>query len=171
MDINDQKATFSEAYARAIASIAGLVCSKPELDRDSVDIRFESQTSPFIAISAQLKSTSRTDVIVGNEIHFPLPVKNYNDLRATTIMPRILIILVLPEKPIDQDEQPQLWVNQTPESLALLKCAYWTSLVNSPQTNNQSTVTITIPMDDAHMFKPSVLTSLVDKVASMRTGA
>ena len=170
MDLNDQKAAFSEAYARAIASIAGLICLKQDLDKDSVDISFKSPASPYVIVEAQLKCTSRTDVVVGNEIRFPLPVKNYNDLRAATIMPRILIILILPEKSANQEEQPQLWINQTPESLALLKCAYWTNLGDSPQTYNQSSVTVTIPMDDAHIFKPSVLTTLIDQVVSMRTG-
>ena len=107
MTINDQKEAFSEAYARAIASIAGFVCSKSDFDRDSIDISFKSNISPFVAIGVQLKSTSREAVVVDNEIHFPLPIKNYNDLRVQTILPRILVVLILPDKLVDQvDEKP-----------------------------------------------------------------
>ncbi|GBU24548.1 hypothetical protein R83H12_01182 [Fibrobacteria bacterium R8-3-H12] len=174
MNINDQKEAFSEAYARAIASVAGLLCSKKDFDRDSIDISFESVIAPFVTIGVQLKCTSRSYVVGNansNEIHFPLPIKNYNDLRATTIMPRILVVLILPDKPEGQaEEQPEQWINQTPEQLALLKCAYWINLNGMPETNNQATITITIPMDDTHIFKPSILNNLINQVMSSRIG-
>ena len=37
---------------------------------------------------------------------FPLPVKNYDDLRLEAINPRILIVLVMPDS-IDE------WINQS----------------------------------------------------------
>ncbi|MDR0518027.1 MAG: DUF4365 domain-containing protein [Fibromonadaceae bacterium] len=174
MNINDQKEAFSEAYARAIASVAGFICNKGDFDRNSVDISFASATSPFASVEVQLKSTSNAHIVTnlnGNEIHFPLPIKNYNDLRAETIMPRILVALLLPEKPNEQaEEYPEQWISQTPEQLALLKCAYWINLNGMAESNNQATVTITIPMDDAHIFKPSVLNNLINQVVSLRTG-
>jgi len=174
MNINDQKETFSDAYARAIASVAGFVCSKKDLDRNSIDISFDSTTRPFASVEIQLKCTSNAHIVTnsyGNEIHFPLPIKNYNDLRGKTIMPRILVVLILPDKPEGQaEEQPEQWINQTPEQLALLKCAYWISLSEMPESNNQTAVTITIPMDDEHIFKPSVLKDLVNKLESSLIG-
>jgi hypothetical protein len=86
-------------------------------------------------------------------------------------MPRILVVLLLPEKPNEQaEEYPEQWISQTPEQLALLKCAYWINLNGMTESNNQATVTITIPMDDAHIFKPSVLNNLINQVVSLRTG-
>jgi len=174
MNINDQKEAFSEAYARAIASVAGLLCSKKDFDRDSIDISFASETHPFASVEVQLKSTSNAHIVTnssGNEIHFPLPIKNYNDLRGITIMPRILVVLILPDKPEGQaEEQPEQWINQTSEQLALLKCAYWINLNGMAESNNKTTVTITIPMDDAHIFKPSVLSNLINKIESSLIG-
>jgi len=124
MNINDQKEAFSEAYARAIASVAGFMCSKQDRDRDSIDISFKSIISPFVIIEAQLKSTSRADAVADNKIRFPLSIKNYNDLRAQTIMPRILVILILPDKLTDQvTEQPEQWINQTPDDEHIFKPA------------------------------------------------
>lgn len=169
MTLNDQKEAFSKTYARAIASVAGFVCIEQEYDRDSIDISFKSTINPFVIIEAQLKSTSRVDAVVSNEIRFPLPVKNYNDLRGDAILPRILVILILPDKMENQEnEQPEQWIHQTQEQLALMKCAYWINLKDMPATTNQATVTITIPMDEGHIFKPSVLSYLADLVISQR---
>jgi hypothetical protein len=90
MNINDQKEAFSEAYARAIASVAGLICNKGDFDRNSVDISFASATSPFASVEVQLKSTSNAHIVTnssGNEIHFPLPIKT-----ITTYVQKLLCL-------------------------------------------------------------------------------
>ena len=161
MHLNDQKEAFSQAYVRAVASVAGLICSKQELDRDSIDISFKSVKSPYIYIEAQLKSTSQSDVVRGDEIHYPLSLKNYDDLRCErTIMPRILIVLILPDKRAEV-EKAEYWIKQTSEQLSLCKCAYWISLKGLPETKNQASITVRIPMDEKHIFKPSVLSGIL----------
>jgi len=51
-----------------------------------------------------------------------------------------------------------------------MKCAYWINLDDMPETTNQATITITIPMDESHIFKPSVLSHLAAQVMSKREG-
>ena len=51
-------------------------------------------------IEFQLKATSQ-DVLKADHVAFPLPIKNYDDLRVETITARILIVLVMPENEIE----------------------------------------------------------------------
>jgi len=158
MTNNDQKEAFSQAYVRAITSIAGYDCSKQEYDRDSVDITFRSQRGKAISIDAQLKATS-TDVVKDNTIHFALPIKNYDDLRRDTLSPRIWIVLLLPTA----KNCPEQWINQTQEQLALMKCAYWKELKGMEDKQNTTSVTIQIPMDDSSIFKPTILNDIAQR--------
>jgi hypothetical protein len=162
MNIEDQKESFSKAYVRAIASVAGYDVTVPEYDRDSIDITFNSQKGKSIPVDAQLKATSRLDIISANTINFPLPKKNYDDLSRDTYSPRILIVLLLPN---GFDDCPAKWINQTSDSLALMKCAYWYSLRGSPSKANTASVTVNIPMNDEHIFKPDTLNEILQQVS------
>jgi hypothetical protein len=167
MDINDQKEAFSEAYVRAIASVAKYDCSSPEHDRDSIDIIFRSQVEPYVSIESQLKATSISDIITGDSICFPLKIKNYNDLRGRSVSPRILIVLILPSK-IEEEDLPEKWIDQSVERLILMKCAYWISLKDMPESKNTTSVSIKIPMDKYHIFSPEALKDLGNRAANNR---
>ncbi|GHU17739.1 hypothetical protein FACS189472_05060 [Alphaproteobacteria bacterium] len=171
MNTNDQKEAFSNAYVRAVASVAGYDCCSPEFDRESVDIIFRSQVSPYVSIESQLKATSSSNIIIDNVIHFPLKIKNYNELRGKTASPRILIILILPNKPDNAaNDMPENWINQTPEQLILRKCAYWIGLENMPETDNMTSINIKIPMNEDHIFTPKVLEKLAEYFVTNRMG-
>lgn len=138
MDQNQQKARFSLAYIESVASAAGFHVSEPRVDQDSVDGVLYGDFGQRPRIEFQAKATAR-DVVRGDRIHFPLPVKNYNDLRVDSIIPRILIIMIMPT---DIRE----WINQTDEELCLRHCAYWLSLRGQPSTRNASSVTVHVPI-------------------------
>ncbi|TIX54981.1 MAG: DUF4365 domain-containing protein, partial [Mesorhizobium sp.] len=58
------------------------------------------------------------------------------------------------------------WLTLTPENLILRNCAYWTSLVGSPATDNESSTTIDIPIKNS--FDTKSLKELMEK---SRTGS
>lgn len=149
-----QKEQFSYAYVRAIAAVAGIKVDKPEVDDDSVDLRFSVKsvagaTVPPL-IETQVKATA--DSIKHDGLHYELKLKNYNDLRGERIVPRYLIVLLVPPIPAE-------WLNQTTEQLVLKKCAYWLSLKDLPVTKNATSVTVTIP--SAQVFSVEVLTRMM----------
>jgi hypothetical protein len=146
MDLSKRKEEFSYAYAHAIASVAGYGTSRPLVDNDSIDIQFLSNTkNKYVRsprIEAQLKATAQ-DLIRGEYIHYPLEIKNYNDLRdSNVVVPRILICILLLE------DSPASWLNHTEEMLSMMKCGYWMSLKGYPPTENTHSVTIEISVLD-----------------------
>jgi hypothetical protein len=138
VDDNDRKERFSLAYIRAVAAHAGYLVTEPDgPDKVSVDglILSDEGRQPIIAFQA--KATTRT-VGHSTDISFPLPVKNYNDLRANVFGPRLLIVVFLPA---DDRE----WLAHSEEELRMRHCGYWISLARQPDTANRRTVSIRIP--------------------------
>ncbi len=104
MDPQKQKEEFNYAYVCALAAHAGLNRISSSVDDDSIDVAFKSRgyvghlvRSPQIEF--QLKCTSQELVDVEEAvIKFPLPRKNYDDLRGGDFAsPRYLAVLLVPE--------------------------------------------------------------------------
>lgn len=159
MDLNTQKSRFSLAHIEAVASHAGFQVEEVKVDRDSVDGTLKADSGRRPRIEFQATATAR-EVVRGGYIHFPLPVKNYNDLRLEAINPRILIVSILP--PAVED-----WVNQTDEELCLRHCSYWMSLREERTTSNQNTITVRLPLSNT--FNREQLIDLMQRTE--RTGA
>src|SRR5438045_2674409 len=111
MDENEQKQQLSIAYLHAVASAAGFACQVPGVDDDSVDRTIVARgwvhkksilRSPKIDV--QLKSVTG-DALKERKTYFKfrLNKKNYDDLRNRAMVPRLLVVLLLPR---DQ----RLWI-------------------------------------------------------------
>ena len=138
VDDNDRKERFSLAYISAVAAHAGYVFSeRTGPDKDSVDGRIEGDEDRGPRIEFQAKATSR-DVLRARELVFPLPLKNYDDLRRDVIVPRLLIVVLMPV----HDEE---WLVHNEDELRLRHCAYWISLAGRPAVTNRRTVSVRIP--------------------------
>jgi hypothetical protein len=142
MDSNHQKEQFSKAYVKAVASVAGYATYLPDIpDLDSVDYGISTRIvgpvhcSPKLEL--QLKGTSQ-NIVDDGFVRFPLKIKNYEDLRKRVQVPRILIVVTIPD---EMDE----WLIQDEESLSLYKCGYWISLREAEPVDNIASVTIPIP--------------------------
>lgn len=150
---NTIKERFSLAFIEAVASKAGFYVDEPRVDYDSVDGTLKADFGRRPRIDFQAKATSQ-DIVRQRNLHFPLPIKNYDDLRTDPINPRLLIVVLMPE---DDSE----WLSQSSEELCLRHCAYWTSLRGRPPTRNRSTVTIQIPV--GNIFSSEQLSELMRK--------
>lgn len=85
MEIGQRKARLSLAYIEAVAARAGYQVSEPRIDDDSVDGLLMGREGRRPRIEFQAKATAR-DVVGPEHISFPLKIKNYNDLRAETLL-------------------------------------------------------------------------------------
>ena len=153
LNVNSMKERFSLAYIEAIASHAGYHIVEPRLDQDSVDGTLMGDSGSRPRIDFQAKATSQ-DVLRETHINFPLRLKNYNDLRADSRTPRILIVVLMPN-------DKSRWLNQSRNELCLRHCAFWISLDRNPATRNTHSVTVRIPV--ANMFSSDQLTELMEK--------
>jgi hypothetical protein len=137
MDLNDRKWRFSLAYIGAVAAHAGYQVTEPHVDKDSLDGILIGQEGRRPMIGFQAKATGR-DVLKPEHVAYPLSLKNYNDLRADTMIPRLLIVVVVPEL---RDE----WLAHSEEELRLRRCGYFLSLSGRPARDNTTTVTVHLP--------------------------
>ena len=133
---------FSRAYVAALAAQAGCNPSRPDVDEDSVDLELSMRDIPGCKrtrgkLEMQLKCTHTAD-LGKDSFPFALSIKNYDDLRADVIVPRLLVVVCVPE-------DCEGWTRQTEEHLCLRHCAYWLSLAGMPETNNVESVTVRIP--------------------------
>ena len=153
MTPNLQMEQLSLAYIRAVAADAGYQVSRPEPDVDSVDGVLLASFGHRPRIDFQAKATAQP-VLRNGVIHFALPVKNYDDLRADTRTPRILIVMLMPG-------DATAWLTQNDRELCLRRCCYWASLAGRPSVPNTSSVTVQIPT--ANMFNRAQLDGLMVK--------
>ena len=154
-----RKEQFSRAYVHAVASTAGFSTYLPLTDRESVDIGFSGEGDEQYfppRLEAQLKCTSR-DVLSDSYCHYPLKIKNYDDLRKRNVMvPRILIVLIVPM-------EVESWINPSEFKTVLMHSGYWTSIRGEPETPNVEKVTIRIPR--INRFTAEGLTELMTQIA------
>jgi len=156
MTEEQQKEQLSVAYVRAVAAVARVNTYKPEVDDDSVDIGFCARLVRDRAqrprLEAQLKCTSSIAEDAAN-FRFALKVKNYDDLRIDDVVPRVLIVMVVPDAPAD-------WLAQSAEEMVLRKSAYWVSLTGQPETDNTTTITVAVPKNQR--FDVAALRTLLE---------
>lgn len=157
------KEQLSIAYVHAVAAYAGFAVERTDVDMDSIDVTIKGKGrldeasilySPKIEL--QLKATSSIEPDE-TELSFPLPIKNYDDLRVERpAIPRLLVVLVLP------DDRTQ-WINHSAEDLIMKKCAYWLNLKGAPSSDNVTNKTVKIPI--CNIFSPESLRELMVKTS------
>jgi hypothetical protein len=165
LHITQQQEQFSNAYLLAVATVAGLKLAKPEVDDDSIDFSVYGKGFNGIysrpQVDIQLKCHIHHEHIGEHGFNYPLKIKNYNDLRATDVLvPRLLIVVVVPKQVID-------WIAQSDKEARIKYCGYWQSIRGMADTQNTSTVSISIPR--SNRMDADGLTALMQRVASGET--
>ena len=153
MTPNLQMEQRSLVVVRAVAADAGYQVVRPEPDDYSVDGILMARFGRRPRIEFQAKATAR-NMIRGNSLRFPLPVKNYDELRLTSWTPRILVVALMPD-------ETEPWLSQADDELCLHSGVYWISLVNMPAVSNTATVTVQIPT--ANVFDRAQLEAMMSK--------
>lgn len=160
---NDRKEELSYAYVHTLAARAGFSCDRPGKDRQSMDVLIHSEgrmayDSLFdhAQLGLQLKATAcppPTDEI----ITFPLPVKNYHDLRRPQVIPRILVVF---QMPVDVDQ----WLDhQIEEYLSTRRCGYYLNLFGAPDIPNDDNKTVYLPR--TNVLTVNSLTTLMEQAS------
>jgi len=158
---NDIKEELSYAYVHAVASRAGFTCERPPKDRGSVDVVSRTEGGmpddvvlQHAVLQAQLKATSQIGNVNG-QFSFPLPIKNYDELRARSMAARLLIVFVMPD-------DPMAWLTVDRETLIARRCAYWCNLKGEPAVENETSRSVRVRT--ANLFTPERLKALMMKL-------
>ena len=144
MTANEQKQQLSVAYVHAVAARAGYACQVKVPDEESVAVMISASgkvhemsiiRSPRLEV--QLKTTASPQ-LKPDYLTYPLKLKNYQDLREETLVPKLLVVLMLPKSPAE-------WLEATEECMILRQCAYWASLLERPGIGNSTRVSVRLP--------------------------
>lgn len=160
MELNDRKEHFSNAYLKAVASVAGFGMSKPEPDLGldwNLSGYGKNGTTKSPRLEVQLKCTAAT-ALNGNEIRFPAKLKTYNDLRVDCpdiMVPRILAVVLVPS-------DIESWLDQSEEGLLMKRCGYWKSLRGMEKVENTTSVTVHLPR--SNLFTVNALSSIMQGI-------
>ena len=153
MTPNLQMEQRSLVVVRAVAADAGYQVVRPEPDDDSVDGIVMARFGRRPRIEFQAKATAR-NIIQGDSLRFPLPIKNYDELRLESWTPRILVVVLMPD-----ESEP--WLLQTDDDLCLHSSVYWLSLSGMPERSN--TASVTVPIPTANVFDRVQLDALMSR--------
>lgn len=162
---NQIESELSLAYLQAIAAVEGFAVDVPRIDNDSVDAVISGRgkidptslrQSPRIEV--QLKASINVQPNQEGKIPFDLTLKNFDELRAETVLPRLLILLALPQ-------QKQDWLIHHPDQLILQKCSYYLNLKGLPSSSNLSYQRVYLPT--SNILTPQTLKSLMLKASKL----
>ena len=153
MPSSRRKERFSLAYINAVAARAGFDLFETRVDIDGVDGGLRSAMGRRPQIDFQAKASSQ-DLLRDEAVVFPLQVSAYNQLRAETLIPRILIVVLMPHEETD-------WMSLSETELVMRRCGYWATLRGAPATEN--TTSINVPLPRLQIFDDQQLLSLMSK--------
>ena len=161
MDLNTQKEQFSIAYVRALAAVAGVKVDRHEVDDDSVDVLLSRAGKRSPHLSLQLKCSSDIE-LKPTDFSFRLKLKNYEDLRRPTMVPRILAVLHVPE-------QVANWMAEDPDHVLLRHRAYWLSLlgmaeVKATAKDDWQEKRITVRLPQVNLLTSKELVRMMDNI-------
>jgi len=100
LDVNNLQGKFGEDCVRVLASAAGLIVYKADLDVDGVDLLLRWPDHTFPAIDVQVKSWSRPKRSGGTWRFDGLTEVQFNKLAGRDyLIPRYLFLVVVPDDP------------------------------------------------------------------------
>jgi Domain of unknown function (DUF4365) len=158
-----QQEEFSYALISTIVAAAGYAIGlEPRLiDNAGIDINVKAPGEIGTVLSpqfmAQVKCTTDGNIIKRSQIHYALPVHNYNRLiHPNPLVPQFLIVVFVPKELSE-------WVQATEEKTILQKSAYWMSLKGMANTSNAANVTVHVPREN--LLTPLSLQGIMQRIA------
>ena len=137
----DRQELLSRAYVHAVAAGAGFTTLLYDLDRTGIDVQIQAGGTMRSQLALQLKATTVLRRMEdGLHFSFRLRTPHYDWLRGPAQVPRLLVVLDMPE---DENQ----WITLTDSGLLLRRKAYWVDLKNHKEVERDS-VTVHIPVEN-----------------------
>jgi hypothetical protein len=152
--INARMEAYSRAWVHAIAASAGVAIGSIAPDINGLDVHFMSPDDGENAGSCshvQLKSTAEALVTSDDgDKRYRLRHEDYDRLRKATTVPRLLVVLEVPENVDD-------WLACSADQLVMKASARWVSLRGADTTTYAPTSKIPIDLPADNIFTPDAL--------------
>ena len=147
-----------------MATLAEAMIGSWHVDDDSIDLLLGrtggSGTVHSPRLEVQLKCSSRK-LMRKDGVHYPLKLKNYDDLRdPQRHLPAVLVVLLVPASVDD-------WVRHSHAQMALKHCGYWLNLSGLPSVGNAQNITVRMPRKNK--FDPAALAGIMDRIGQQKT--
>jgi hypothetical protein len=170
LDRNQHQGLFGESLVRVLASAAGLIVSRAELDVAGDDFTISHKgvlgATRHPKIDVQVKSWSqRVAVHRGGYWKYPMKARHFNELAGTDfVLPRFLVLVIVPDDCAD-------YATTRHDVVELKYAAYWLSLRDRQPVNGapDATVRVDVPLDN--LLTVDALHTLMWWAGSARTGA
>ncbi|MCA9711466.1 MAG: DUF4365 domain-containing protein [Myxococcales bacterium] len=163
MTPKQQREELSKAYVHAVAGQCGFKLGTWSQDDDCLDVTIGAAgilgggTLAGPKPDLQLKASTEQGHDHGPHIAWSLSRAHYDKLRSRSMVPRLLVVLMLPEK-------LEHAVEHTIEHLLVRRCAYWTSLQGQDAIEGGANST-TVHIDKSRVFSPSALAELMERAS------
>ncbi|MDY7229403.1 DUF4365 domain-containing protein [Hyalangium rubrum] len=161
MTREQQKEEISKAYVHAVAARCGFAVGQWSQDQGCVDVSIGASgalgggTLEDPRIDLQLKCTSDAGHVREDHIAWQLSRSHYDKLRARSSVPKLLVVLVLPEREAE-------WMRHSVEALIIKRCAYWLSMSGMPAVSSESRV---VQLPRTNLFSPEQLNAMMERVS------
>ena len=158
LDRQQHQGYFGETFIRALASAAGLIVSRADLDVTGEDFTIVGKGAVagkrHPKIDVQIKSWS-SPAGVGAEWSYAMSVEHFNELAGMDYsLPRFLILVIVPKS------HHQYAVAQ-PSQLVLNHSAYWASLQHLSRIDPTTQTRVTVHIPRANLVTTQSLWSLM----------
>lgn len=157
-----RKEELAKSYLNALCAVKGISMEIQMHDDDSLDVMLKkivirSDTKKYNAqISVQLKSSSSNYTEHETYYSYPLPKKNFDELRLPATAKAFLFVLILPAEEKD-------WIGQSISELIMRQCMYWLDLKGMPDSPNSTNVTVHLPR--TNVVSPETLDRILVGIA------
>jgi hypothetical protein len=158
LDRNQHQGLFGESFVRVLASAAGLIVARAELDVAGEDFTISYKGvlghTRHPKIEVQVKSWSRP-VCRGEQWQYHLRARHFNELAgADFALPRFLILVIVPDDCTD-------YATVSPDSVHLRRSAYWRSLRDRERVDVDPNTKVPVPVPRANLLTVHALHAML----------
>jgi len=170
LDPNQHQGLFGESFVRVLASAAGLVVARAELDVDGCDFTISHKgirgATRHPKIDVQVKSWShRRSSQRDGHWKYRMQARHFNELAGMDFaLPRFLVLVIVPDDCAD-------YATTHHDVVELKHAAYWLSLQDRQPVSGAPDSKVPVDVPVGNLLTVDALRTLVMPTGSARAGA
>ncbi|MGH3853195.1 MAG: DUF4365 domain-containing protein [Pseudonocardiaceae bacterium] len=169
LDPNQHQGLFGESFVRVLASAAGLIVAKAELDVTGDDFTIAHKgmlgSTRHPKIDVQVKSWARRRATRNDGYwKYRMQAKHFNELAGPDFaLPRFLVLVIVPDDSADYATTRQ-------DVVELKHAAYWLSLRDRQPVEMAADLKVPVDVPDSNLLTVDALRALMTPGELAKTG-